>query len=215
MLTSSESLCSLACKEIVLDTEQVCKASSLEGRESQHFGCLEGIGAALSVLSPLICHCYWLQHLQALLEEDHQLRDTWIKNCCLPGMGDQCAGLLVQQGKSREDSLLGKDPRPSFQGSSNLNSATDRTVALQSNRETGPAFVRDMVNPKIPCFLTWIIYLWFCHLFLMHVCTPTSFSKILQLTTRFVSAVKCPETGPWEQKMSKTIYSLHPPGIST
>lgn len=87
-------------------------------------------------------------------------------------MGHQCVGLLAQQGKSREDGLLGKDPRPSFQGSSKLNCAgTDRTVALQSNRESGPEFVRDMVNPKIPCFLTLIIYLWFCHLFLIHVFT--------------------------------------------
>lgn len=71
--------------------------------------------------------------LQTLLEEDHQLRDTQIKNCCQLGMGDQCAGLLVQQSKSREDSLLGKDPRPSFQGSSELNSAgADRTVAFKA-----------------------------------------------------------------------------------
>lgn len=80
MLTSSESLCSLAFKEIVLDTEQVCKASSLEGREGQHFGSLEVL------LSPCTCQCYWLQNLQIFSEENHQLRDTWIKNCCLPGI---------------------------------------------------------------------------------------------------------------------------------
>lgn len=124
------------------------------------------------MLSSLTCQCYWLQQLQTLLEEDHQLRDTWIKNCCLPGMGDQFVGLLVQQGKSREDGLLGKDPRPSIQGSSKLNcTGTYRTVALQINRETGPEFFRDMVNPKIPCFLILIIYLWFCHLLLIHVFT--------------------------------------------
>lgn len=135
MLTSSENLCSLACKEMVLDTQQACKASPLEGR-GQHFGCVEGLGASLCVLSSLTCQCSWLQHLRTLFEEDPQLRDTQIKNRCLPAMGDQWIGLLMQQGKSREDSLLRKDPEPSFQGSSELNYAgMDRTVALQSNRD--------------------------------------------------------------------------------
>lgn len=169
MLTSSESLHSLACKEIVLDTEQVCKAGSLEGRESQHFGCLEGLGVSLSVLDSLRCQPYWLHHLQTLLEEDHQLRDTWIKNCCLPGMGDQCIGLLVQQSKSREGSLLGKDPRPSFQGSNELNSAaTDRTVAFKATEELALHLSGIWLTSKL--LASWQVTK-FWHLFLMHVFT--------------------------------------------
>ena len=82
-------------------------------------------------------------------------------------MGFWCSRVNLERTVSWE-----KIPSLIFRGASRLNRAgADRTVSLQSNRESGPAFISDLINPVTTCFLTLIIYLCFCPLFLIYAFT--------------------------------------------
>lgn len=110
---------------------------------------------------------YWLQHLQTLLEEDHQLRDTWIVIVACLGwelsvFGFWCSRVNLER-------TLETDPRPGFQGSRELNSAgTDRTVAFKATERL--ALHLSVIWLTSELLASWQVTR-FCHLFLIHVFT--------------------------------------------
>lgn len=135
----------------------------MEGRKSQNFGCLEGLGPSMSVLlaagPPSLAWRGW----SAEKRTDQESLPAWDGR----SMGFWCSRVNLERTVSWE-----KIPSPVFRGASRLNHASaDRTVLLQSNREPGPVFFRDLINPINTCFLALIIYLWFCPLFLIYAFT--------------------------------------------
>lgn len=99
--------------------------------------------------------------------ETHRPRIAACLGWEVSGLGFWCSRVNLERTVSRE-----KIPSPVFTGASELNRAgADRTVPLRSNREPGPAFIRDLINPISTCFLTLIIYLCFCPLLLIYTFT--------------------------------------------